>query len=121
MNTLDCLQGTYSDTFKDVYGFRPRNCTDEAWNSKKWLQQEIETLAIKLDIQIKEEQLLEQQAILKFEKQVESVIATGAGTRETAIRWIFEAEDNEYKKYDRDYFCYCNGLPYGYFKDIQFN
>ena len=38
------LQSHYSDFYKDVHGFRPRNSTDEQWNSEEWLQGEIDDL-----------------------------------------------------------------------------
>lgn len=38
------LQSHYSDFYKDVHGFRPRNSTDEQWNSEEWLSGEIDGL-----------------------------------------------------------------------------
>jgi hypothetical protein len=41
---LEELQSHYSDFYKDVHGFRPRNSTDEQWNSEEWLSGEIDGL-----------------------------------------------------------------------------
>jgi hypothetical protein len=41
---LENLQSIYSDFHKDVFGFRPRNSTDDQWNSEEWLQSEIDGL-----------------------------------------------------------------------------
>jgi hypothetical protein len=37
----------------------------------------------------------------------------GARDRETALRWIIDASP---AAGDWEYFCFLNGLPYGYFK-----
>ena len=52
-------------------------------------------------------------AALRFESRVESTIALGAGTRENAIRWMMDADN---VNGDIQYFCYLNGLRYGYLK-----
>ena len=49
-----------------------------------------------------------------FEKRVEETIALGAKNRETAIKWIHDAEDTDN---DDEYLCYRLGLPYTYFKE----
>lgn len=35
---------------------------------------------------------------------------------ETALRWIFDGAGDD--AIDKDYFCYLNRLPYGYFKEV---
>jgi hypothetical protein len=44
MTRVEELQSHYSDFYKDVHGFRPRNSTDEQWNSEKFLEGEIDGL-----------------------------------------------------------------------------
>ncbi len=61
-----------------------------------------------------EESRLEAEATARFEKSVESLIASGAGDRATAIRWMHEANDTNY---DGEYLCYQLGLPYGYLRN----
>jgi hypothetical protein len=41
------------------------------------------------------------------------MINLGANDRETALRWIHEADGSGG---DDEFLCYLNGLPYGYFK-----
>lgn len=38
------LQCYVSDTYKDVFGFRPRHYTPEQWNSVEFLQAELDDL-----------------------------------------------------------------------------
>ena len=60
--------------------------------------------------------------MVKFCKRIEDTIKTGAGNRETALRWIMDADlggvdvDAANANGDWEYLCYLNGLPYGYFK-----
>jgi len=49
-----------------------------------------------------------------FEARVGELIAVGAGNRETALRWIMEADGNGYN--DWEYVAFVNGLPCGYFR-----
>ena len=44
LTRVEELQSHYSDFYKDVHGFRPRNSTDEQWNSEGWLSREIDSL-----------------------------------------------------------------------------
>ena len=48
-----------------------------------------------------------------FEARIGEMIALGAKTRETALRWIHEADGTGG---DDEYLCYKNGLAYGYFR-----
>ena len=50
-------------------------------------------------------------AISKFEETIKLVCESGAGDRETALRWLMEASEADG---DWDYFCYLNGIPCGY-------
>ncbi len=44
LSKVEQLQGTYSDFYKDVHGFRPRGASSEQWNSEAWLTQQIADL-----------------------------------------------------------------------------
>ena len=44
LSKLEQLQSTFSDIYKEVYGFRPRWMTTEQWNSEHWLQRQIDDL-----------------------------------------------------------------------------
>lgn len=108
---------TYSDLYKDVYGFRPRGSTYGRWAAMtcEEKQEEWNSLCESLDRVIKEEEARKQEAILAFEQRVDATIACGAENRETAIRWIRQTVE---WAYDWDHVCYEFGLPYGYFKEM---
>lgn len=106
--TLEDLQGTFSDLFKDVYGFRPRGYG--CWNDAEALKAEIESLYVELDHVIAREKEQEEIAVAAFEKRVAETITMGAGTREDAIRWIAQGMGDA----DPDSVCYELGLPFGY-------
>ena len=109
-NIINELAATYSDMYKDVHGFRPRN------NISDWTEQtfhnEIDWLSKELQTQIDEEKMYQSQNAADFEKRIIRTIEVGAGDRETALRWIHEAEDTNG---DVDYLCYKLNIPYDYF------
>ena len=108
---LSMLQSIYSDMYKDVHGFRPRNCDPELMNSEEKLQKALDELQEDLKKVLAWEAEDEKNCIERFEKLVTKTMNEGAKDRETAIRWLMEAEELDG---DPDYFCFHQGLPYGY-------
>jgi len=115
LTPLEQAASEYSDLFKAVNGFRPRNMTTE------WTLDDYETAFISLDEDAN--QLFEQekeayeQAIILFENTVAGMIELGANNREDAIRWIIDAFDEYDKAYieaDPHYFCFEMRLPTNY-------
>lgn len=113
LTALYLAQCNFSDMHKDVYGVRPRWASVEQMNDLEWLNGQVDSLCEEMKYVREREQKGEEKAISIFEALVNDVIAMGAKTREVAIKWLFDAED---VGDDSDYFCYRNGLPYGYFK-----
>jgi hypothetical protein len=109
MTTINELASLYSDLYKEVHGFRPRgmgHLTAEQYQSEiDWLMEE----SVK---QMKEEEIIQQHNIKLLEERIIDVIECGAGDRETALRWIHEAEGTDG---DNDYLCFQLRIPYGYF------
>jgi len=105
-----------SDLYKDVYGCRPRgifsDCTVEE------LRAEFDSLCESNERKMAEDAQMEAEAAEEFEKRVSETIAMGAGDRETALRWIFEADDlmEVVGIYGGTYATYSLGLPYHYFE-----
>lgn len=114
LTIVEQLQCTYSDIHKDAYGFRPRNSSDEQWNSAEWLQAEIDKCYVELDQVLAEEAIQQQEAIARFEQRIITCLKAGARDRAMAIRWLTEAEEPDVDSIDQGYFEYLNGLPYGY-------
>jgi hypothetical protein len=108
----DELGAVYYDFYKEVHGIRPRWVNhDEA--TVEWYRAQLEQLQLQADINYQEQLVREGEAIAQFEKSIDSLIASGAGDRATAIRWMHEANDTNY---DSEYLCYLLDLPYGYFR-----
>ena len=55
----------------------------------------------------------EAEAIVQFEDRVTNLMHTGTN-RARVIAWLMDAEG---ANGDYEYFCFTQGLPYGYFKD----
>lgn len=103
-----------SDIAKDAYGTRSA-CPDTTNMSLEELKACYDSLCDAAEAAINEEQEWQKQSITEFEAAVAGIIEnTSAGDRETAIRWLREAEQDEHAERDDNYFEYCNNLPYGY-------
>ncbi len=111
LSELEQLQTIFSDASKDAYGSRIRNVLDENWNNVEWLNAEIDHFSDIIRRNMISEQEREERSIAQVEEAIEKIIASGAKTRETAIRWFLNGET------DMDYVSYLYGIPYGYFKE----
>mgnify|MGYP006292520043 CR=1 FL=1 len=107
----DELASTISDMYKDINGYRPRHL-DFSTMSIASMESMINDLEIELKQVMLDDEVRQQANIVRFERRVEETIAMGAGDRETAIRWIHDAENTHG---DDDYLCFTLDLPYGYF------
>jgi hypothetical protein len=101
----------YSELHKSVHGFRPRGeypSYGDMLEEIKYLEERLERILI----QEEEEQKL---AIVKFEERLKTIIESGAGDRETALRWLVDSHDGDFdREYVEDHF----QLPYGYLKKV---
>ena len=73
-----------SDLFKDVNGFRPRG-----YKFNEWSNQELEDFVNDL-IEVSEKQAAEERAWEN--KAINDVISVGADDKETALRWLDQAD-----------------------------
>ena len=112
MYTFD--EQTLSDLHKDARGSRPRS--DLFWDAWKEADNDgkqaiWDGLIKEMEDRQSEELAAECLALANFEARIAEYVTLGASDRETAIRWILQAEglDNEY---DAGYICYCLGLSY---------
>ena len=111
LSELEQCRETYWDMYKDAYGFRPRGVDTDNWTVEQYIQ-EFDHLEQVIQQRISEQREEQADAALRFEDRVLQLIGLGAGNRETALRWIDDA-DGSYG--DMEYLCFLNGLPYGYF------
>ena len=106
------LASIHYDYYKDVHGIRPRWMNYDAMSEAE-LEAELDQLGREAEVQAREEALQQAQAIERLEARIADLIATGASNRDTAIRWIHQAEDSNG---DDEYLCFLMGVPYGYFR-----
>ena len=111
MTALEQARETYWDMYKDAYGHRPRGVDTSTWTLADF-EQEFASLGSVIEREHADRQTAEAQAIDKFESRVTSLRHTGAD-RERVIAWLMDAE---HANGDHDYFCFTQGLPYGYFR-----
>ena len=110
MTKIEQLYSIFWDMYKDAHGVRPRGINTDSWTESQF-NKEIDAL----EIVIRDNEGLRREdeaaAILKFEDSVTKRMHTGTN-RERVIAWLMDAES---AGGDFEYFCYLNGLPYGYF------
>jgi hypothetical protein len=113
MSVLEQMQCQYWDMYKDAYGVRPRGIDTTDWTEEEFMA-EFETLGRVIEREEIARKEAEAEAIVKFEQHVTNTICMGAKDRATALRWIMDAGHADG---DWEYFCFLNGLPYGYFRE----
>ena len=111
MTDLEQAQCTYWDMYKDAYGHRPRGVDTGTWTLADF-EQEFASLGAVIEREEADRQTAEAEAIVAFEDRVLNLMHTGTN-RERVIAWLMDAEG---ANGDADYFCFCVGLPYGYFR-----
>jgi hypothetical protein len=113
MTVLEQMQCQYWDMYKDAHGVRPRGIDTTKWTEEDFLK-EFEYLGKVIDAEEIQRKADEAEAIVRFEDRVTNLMHTGTN-RQRVIAWLMDAEG---ANGDFEYFCYTQGLPYGYFKDV---
>ena len=113
MSVLEQMQCQYWDMYKDAYGVRPRGIDTTEWTEEQFMA-EFETLGRVIEREEIARKEAEAEATAKFEQHVTNTMCMGAKDRATALRWIMDASQADG---DWEYFCFLNGLPYGYFRE----
>ena len=106
-------EDTFSDLYKDVYGFRPR--CHEFYDAVPERKQEIwDSLCDELEEEIARQNDAYARAEIAFHQRIQGAMLVGAKDEMTAIRWIIEGEElTEYDlAYGSDYVAFHFGLPY---------
>jgi len=111
MTVLEQYACQYWDMYKDAYGIRPRGIDTTSWTEEQF-ETEFESLQKAINANYEQEQETQAKAIVKFEDRVLNLMHTGTN-RERVIAWLMDAEG---ANGDFEYFCYTQGLPYGYFR-----
>jgi hypothetical protein len=113
MSVLEQMQCQYWDMYKDAYGVRPRGVDTSGWTEEVFMA-EFELLGKVIEQEEIARKESEAQAIVRFEDSVLNLMHTGTN-RERVIAWLMDAEG---ANGDYEYFCFTQGLPYGYFKEV---
>lgn len=113
LTPLEQAQATYWDMYKDAYGFRPRGVDTSGWILADF-DAEFKVLGQAIEQEYVARKESETRAIAEFESRVASLMHAGTN-RERVIAWLMDAEG---ATGDADYFCFCVGLPYGYFRKV---
>jgi hypothetical protein len=105
--TYDTL--VFGDTYKDVYGFRPRQ--HEFYTAAPERKQMIwDQLHDQLAEIMNDYDKAEEHRIAYFDGIIEKYMTVGAATAEAAVRWMLQAEGDD----DVGYLEVIYDLPYGY-------
>jgi len=112
MTVLEQMACQYWDMYKDAHGIRPRGIDTSTWTEEDF-REEFEYLGRLITEQEEARVEAEHMASVKFEQRVVNLMCMGARDRETALRWIHEAEGTGG---DDEYLCWTLGLSYGYFR-----
>lgn len=107
----------FSDLHKDALGYRPRQDSSLAWdffNGSDDDKQSIwDFLIEQMVARQAEEADYERMAVEAFEARIAHVIESGAGDRDTAIRWLYQSEAPESREshtQDYEHFLYNQGV-----------
>jgi hypothetical protein len=106
---------TIYDLYKEVHGHKPRYIDFDAMSDEEF-NKFYDNLLVELEEERVREAEAQDKAVREFEAKVEELVSMGAGNRETALRWLKDAEDDDYM--DDGYFEYSHGLPFGYIKGV---
>ena len=113
MSVLEQMACQYWDMYKDAYGVRPRGVDTSSWSEADF-EMEFASLGAVIEREEIERKAAEARAIVEFEDRVTNLMHTGTN-RERVIAWLMDAEG---ANGDFEYFCFCVGLPYGYFRKV---
>jgi len=97
--------------YKEEYVVRPRGDDTSTWTVEDF-RNEFEYLGAVINAADKDRLEAETRAVVEFENRVANLMHTGTN-RERVIAWLMDAEG---ANGDFEYFCYTQGLPYGYFR-----
>ena len=106
----DSLITSVYEMHKDAYGVKGRHYNFDKMSNKE-LEEELDRLCAVAKAEREAEEKYEEAAYQTFLKQIAENMKLGAKDKETAIKWILEAEGLANEK-DSSYICYSLGLSY---------
>jgi hypothetical protein len=116
----DHIISAISDDFKDAHGFRPRGIWDFDSMSDSELHALTDRVYEEARLAYKEEEDRQAQSAKRFEELVLDTIRMGAGDRQTALKWLLAAQDDDWYPDDLSgTFCFEYDLPYSYKEELK--
>lgn len=113
MTTVEQFAETYSDFYKEVNGFRPRQDTSD-WTLDDW-KKEFDYLQTCSERKRRDDAESEAMLIAAFHDQVANMVALGAKDEAAAIRWLADAEGCTAGGFtDYEHLDYQMGVPFGF-------
>lgn len=121
---------TVDDYVRDQLICQIRECSKAAYGSKinlDWdtyttsqLEEMADDYGDAASRQFEEDERIEKENVAKFEGFIQEMLSWGCADRETAIRWLLEAEQfTEFDfMYGGSYACYAMNLPYSYQEEL---
>lgn len=98
--TNTCVQPIYderilSDLHKDARGFRPGQTFCDDWKAATVAERNATWSSLIAELQAEQEREAADQrlALARFEALISKTIELGAGSRQAALRWLIEADD----------------------------
>ena len=116
------LAANIVDTHKEAYGFKPH------WGhlmslSMEELEEESRQVSAAAQAAYEQEEQQKADSAKEFEDRISKTISMGAGDRETALRWIMDAEipeeDRGTQLATADYIRWSLNLPYSYESEFK--
>lgn len=105
--TIESMIENYSDMHKELYGYRPVNIPTDIVELKKFYDDYDKNFQEKEDF-IKS---INDKAVEDFNSLIDTCIKNGAGDRQTAIRWIIQADERiSHNPVEVFYFLYLYGI-----------
>ena len=104
------LETDVYEMHKEAYGVKGRHYDFDKMSNDD-LKKEFEHLCEVAKAEREREEEAEEEAYKNFEEQIKKNLELGATDRETAIKWILDAEGLDNEK-DTSYICYSLGLSY---------
>ena len=111
MSIVEQYASQYWDMFKDAHGVRPRGIDTSTWTEADF-EVQFANLAKVIEAEEIARSQAQSRAIVEFETRVANLMHPSTN-RERVIGWLMDAES---VNGDFEYFCYTQGLPYGYFR-----
>lgn len=111
LTLLEQLYSEYSDTYKDVNGFRPRSKSIDEW-TEKGLQEELDYLYKQSEVQISEKIIREEAGVKNFYNLLKDVANLCNTNLTGAMKYLIESEGDDW--YDWGYYCMSNDLPFSF-------